>query len=94
MGRPIYGLECQCVESFLRFDSRHEHPPDDQIPGRLARAVSEVHGAPTLLIYSNPWGPLQEPNLERVGLQAFPIAHFGGTESGENYVIYRIETLP
>jgi hypothetical protein len=93
LGRPIYGLDCQCSESFIQFNARHDREQNDRIPERLARAVSVVRGAPPLLIYSSPLGrpDVSEPN--RVGLHAFAIADFRGSESGENYLIYRIEPI-
>ncbi len=90
LGRPIYGLDCQCVESFLQFDSRHDNDHNDQFAGRLARAVSEVQGAPPLLIYSNAWAPFDPAALQRTGLRAIKVADFNGSESGENYQIFRI----
>ena len=91
LGRPIYGLDCQCTESFLRFDSSHDNNHGGQFAERLARAVSEVQGPP-ILIYDDPWGRRGDYGLESVGLRAVPIAEFHGAESGENYQIYRIES--
>lgn len=91
LGRPIYGLDCQCSESFLQFDSRHDNNHNEQFAERLARAVAAVQGGPPLLISSNPWGLQGDPGLEAVGLRAVPVADFRGAESGENYRIFRIE---
>lgn len=92
LGRPIYGLDCQCFESFMQFNAQHDREQNDQIPEQLKRAVSVVRGQPPLLIYANPLGPLDVADLERVGLRAVAIASFRGSESGENYLIYRIDT--
>ncbi len=93
LDRPLYGLDCQCFEDFLQFNAQHDRVPDAEIPRRLARALSRVKGQPPLLIYSNPWAPLDRNALELVGLRAIPLADFRGTESGENYLIYRIEPM-
>jgi hypothetical protein len=93
LGRPIHGLNCQCVESFMRFDSRHDMDPDAPFTDRLARAVAEVKGTPALLIYDNPWTIRGDAGLARVGPRADLIAEFRGSESGEDYQIYQIEPL-
>jgi hypothetical protein len=30
LGRPIYGLDCQCSESFIQFNARHDREQNDQ----------------------------------------------------------------
>ncbi len=89
--RPLYGLDCQCVESFMRFDASHDIDQDAPIVDRLARAVSQVHAEPLILIWSNPWRFRVDADLERVGLRLDLIADFRGAESGENYQIFQIE---
>jgi hypothetical protein len=76
LGRLIYGLDCQSVESFIEFDSRHDDYPDKQFAHRLARAVSEIQSVPPVLIYGNLRGRHGRPELERVGPRAVPIADF------------------
>lgn len=92
LGRPIYGLDCQCFEHYVRFDRRLDHDHDDQFAERLARAVAAVKGQPPILIYSNPW-PVGGPPVERFGLRLRRIENLTGSESGENYQIFRIESL-
>jgi hypothetical protein len=77
----------------MQFNAQHDREQNDQIPEQRKRAVSVVRGQPPLLIYANPLGPLDVADLERVGLRAVAIASFRGSESGENYLIYRIDTI-
>jgi hypothetical protein len=92
LGRPLYVLECECEQSFVKFDRRHDDYRDEQLAERLVQAVSRIEKQPQILIYSVPKRTLDQSALESVGLRAISLADFRGSETGEDYQIYRIES--
>lgn len=95
MHRPIYMIECACVDRFLLFGSRRDHYTNADAPQRILGAEHFYHDQPLLFVIVHPMHPDEQAALEHEGFRIQPLAQFSGAEEiAENFYFYRLELAP
>jgi hypothetical protein len=89
--RPIYYLECECLGTFIVWNTRRQaHLPPAEFGRRLVRALDGSTRRDAILIVNRKLRPEAEaaatPRLSFTMLQAFQ----GAAVTDENYVVYRV----
>jgi hypothetical protein len=89
--RPVYFLECACVDRFKLFDKSRDSFDPKEVPDRLNLAMKNLKTTELLLVNSK---RLTGPDLaayERASLEAEPVASFDGADvEWQNYYLYRV----
>jgi hypothetical protein len=89
--RPIYMIECSCVDNYMLFSSRRDHFTKADAPQRLLEAAQFYHGAPLLFVRAYPMKQDEEEGLKSEGFQIEPLASFKEAEEiAENFFLYRL----
>lgn len=89
--RPIYQIECSCVDTYLLFSSRRDDFTKADAPKRLLQAAHYYHDAPLLFVRAYPMKPDEETGLKSEGFQVEPLASFKEAEEiAENFYLYRL----
>jgi hypothetical protein len=96
LDRPVYQLDCRCVDRFLKFDARRDDfDPERQVPERLVEAVHTLH-APEMVFLIN--RTLKEEEVRAVGeagIQTSLLARFeDGDRPDEHFMVYRVSLAP
>jgi hypothetical protein len=91
LARPIYFLDCSCVDTFLRYERRRDDFDDTQIPSRLAKAIRDIGPGPKLLVLTSPVSPEQQREIVDYGVRRLtPVSQFVGSQVGEDFYLYEI----
>ena len=91
LGRPIYFLDCSCVDTFLRFQNRRDGYRIAQLPARLATAVAWAGNRPVVLLDSYPLSQLQLTAISEYHIQVEQIAAFtGAIKQEEDFYLYKV----
>jgi hypothetical protein len=89
--RPIYQIECECVDTYLLFSSRRDDFTKSDAPRRILRAAHFYHDQPLLFVRVYPMKPDEEQGLKAEGFQIEPLATFKEAEEiAENFYLYRL----
>ena len=89
--RPIYQIECECVDTYLLFSSRRDGFTKSDAPRRILRAAHFYHDVPLLFVRVYPMKPDEEEGLKAEGFQIEPLATFKEAEEiAENFYLYRL----
>ncbi|HUB11454.1 MAG TPA: hypothetical protein VMB34_05815 [Acetobacteraceae bacterium] len=95
LGRPIYFLDCSCVDTFLWFQKRRDDYRAEQFPTRLVAAVAWAGTRPTVLVDDHPVTGQQRDALSAHGIHLERLADFtGAIEAGEDFYLYRVAHQP
>ena len=93
LGRPVYYLECECIGTFIRWNSTRQSPlSEQQFRERLARALARIGRGDAILIRNVPLDPAVTKNLVP-GRALVLAASFTGATTDENYWIYRVTSV-
>lgn len=95
--RPVYFLDCNCVDTYMKFAHRRDGMTADQVPGRILRAYATLHAqAPsddrTLVLVMD--GPLPSGDIDRLAASGFrtqPLAQFTGSEDHLEFYLYQVK---
>lgn len=91
MQRPVYFLECGCVDTFKLFSRDREMFPESELPQRFEHAMNDLHTQDLVFVFYRPFTPQDLEGLERAGLTSTPIRSFTGADAYlESYWVYRI----
>jgi hypothetical protein len=91
LGRPIYFLDCSCVDTFLRFQNRRDDYRIGQLPARLATAMAWAGNRPMVLMDSDPLSQLQVTAISAYHIQVEQIAAFtGAIAPQEDFYLYKV----
>jgi hypothetical protein len=89
--RPIYQIECSCVDTYMLFSSRRDNFTKADAPQRLLEASHFYHDAPLLFVRAFPMKPEEEQGLKQEGFEIEPLATFEQAEEvAENFYLYRL----
>ena len=89
--RPVYFLDCNCIDSVLLFSIRRDDFTTSQISDRLLVAKNSLNVSSFIFVGTVPLSAAQESQIKRKGLIPDPLASFTGAEAeGEDFHIYRI----
>ena len=95
MQRPVYFLECGCVDTFKLFSRDRESLREDQVPARVNQAMSALHTQEVTFVLYRPLESEDLKWLEEGHLRATPLASFAGAEvNTENFYVYSIRAVP
>ncbi len=92
MHRPIYQIECACVDTYMLFSSRRDgfNPLTDP-PQRILQAAHFYHDVPLLYVRPFPLKQDEEDALKQEGFQVEPLKSFTGAEElAENFYFFRL----
>ena len=91
MQRPVFFLECYCVDTFKLFSSRREDFHEAELGDRLSTAMERLDASSLVFVF---WRPLLAEDLQALkahSLSASLIKEFTGADTFfENHYIYRI----
>jgi hypothetical protein len=89
--RPIYMIECSCVDTYMLFSSRRDNFTKADAPQRLLEAAHFYNNAPLLFVRIAPMKPEEEQGLRAEGFEIEPLASFHEAEEfAENFYFYRL----
>lgn len=95
MHRPIYMIECACVDRFLLFAARRDRYTNADAPQRILEAERFYQDQPLLFVIVHPMHVDEQAALEQEGFRIQPLAQFSGAEEiAENFYFYRLELVP
>jgi hypothetical protein len=90
--RPMYLIDCSCVDTYLLFSSRRDSFTTADAPRRILEAEHFYHDAPLLFVLVHTMKPDEEAGLKQEGFQIQPLASFSEAEQiAENFYFYRLE---
>lgn len=91
MHRPIYQIECSCVDTYMLFSSRRDNFTKAIAPQRLLQAAHFYHEEPLLFVRAYPMKQDEENGLKAEGFQIEPLASFNDAEEiAENFYLYKL----
>jgi hypothetical protein len=91
--RPIYQLECNCMDSILLFARRRDNYNASEIPARLALARTNLHAADMVYIGTSPLTAGDENALHQEGFRVKPLKAFEGAETPEeDFYVYELNS--
>jgi|SRR5580698_1745058 hypothetical protein len=91
MARPVYFLECGCVDTFKLFARTRENFPETEMPMRLNRAMDDLHTQELLFVFYRPLNDQDTERLREANLTATHVRSFDGADMmTENYFIYQV----
>ena len=89
--RPVYFMECACVDRIKLFSHGREMLLDGELPGKLVEAQRNLKTNELILLADRPLERSDTQGLTEHALRAAPLAIFSGAEAElENFYIYRI----
>jgi hypothetical protein len=89
--KPVYMIECSCVDTYLLFSSRRDHFTDADAPARILEASHFYHHQPLLFFREYPMKSDEERALRAEGFEIEPLAVFKEAEEvAENFYFYRL----
>jgi hypothetical protein len=89
--KPVYMIECSCVDTYLLFSSRRDHYTDADAPDRILQAAHFYHGQPLLFFKEYPMKPDEQQGLEAKGFEVEPLVVFKEAEEvAENFYFFRL----
>ena len=91
MQRPVYFLECGCVDTFKLFAKTREDFPESEMPWRLNRALNDLHTQELLFVFYRPLNEQDAARLGEANLIATPVKSFAGADVlTESFFVYRV----
>ena len=95
MQRPVYFLECGCVDTFKLFSKDREMFPEADLAQRFDRAMNDLHTPSLIFVFYRPLNLRDLGGLERAGLTSTPIRSFTGADADlESYWVYDVRRAP
>lgn len=93
--RPVWFLECQCVDTFKLFSKEREDFPEYDIPTRLDTALTLQHRQQILFAFFHPLAADDLKGLAHKGLSAELVQSFPDADmKSESYFFYQIRRVP
>ena len=94
MQRPVFFLECECMDTFKLFAKDREDFDETDIPLRVNRGLDILGRNDILFVFFHPFGPEDIERLHAAGLTEEPVKSFTGADmKSENYYFYRIKRV-
>ncbi len=89
--RPVYMIECSCVDTYLLYSSRRDNYEKSWQAERVLEAAHYYHDQPILFMMVHRMHPDEWQQLEAEGFQIEPLAEFSEAEEvAENFYFYRL----
>ncbi len=95
MQRPVYFLECGCVDTFKLFAKTREDFLESEMPWRLNHALNDLHTQELLFVFYRPLNEQDAARLGEANLIATPVKSFAGADVlTESFFVYRVLRTP
>lgn len=89
--RPLYMIECSCVDTYLLYSTRRDNYEESWEEARVLQAAHHYHDQPILFIMIHKMQPGEARKLRAEGFGIKPLAQFTGAEEEyENFYLYRL----
>lgn len=89
--RPVYMIECSCVDTYLLYSTRRDNYKESWQAQRVREAANYYHGQPILFMMVSRMKPEERQALETEGFKIEPLAEFSEAEEvWENFYFYRL----
>ena len=89
--RPVYMIECSCVDTYLLYSTRRDNYDKSLLPERVLEAAHYYHDQPILFVMVHQMKPEEQQPLEAEGFRIQPLAEFSESEEiAENFYFYRL----
>jgi hypothetical protein len=90
MQRPMYFLECQCMDTFKLFSRDHENFAETEIPARLKEALDLQQRQSLVFVTYRPLYADDSQRFSDVHLEVKLLKVFAGAEMiNDNYFVYQ-----
>lgn len=89
--KPAYFLNCNCIDTYMKFAHRRDGMEPGQIPERVALAAATLHVPEFILLQDKPLSPENMHRIADEGIGLQQLAIFGGSEEHYTYWIYRAQ---
>ena len=79
--RPVYFLNCNCIDTYMKFAHRRDGMTPDEVPDRIAQAYATFHAPPKMIMVMD--YPLTADDFRKIateGLLVKPLADFNRSE--------------
>jgi hypothetical protein len=91
LNRPVYMIECSCVDTYLLYSTRRDNYKKAWEAKRVLEAAHYYHDQPILFMMVHEMHPDERQQLEAEGFQIEPLAGFSEAEEiSENFFFYRL----
>jgi hypothetical protein len=91
MQRPVYFMECNCIDTFKLFSHQREDFPDEEVVNRLSDTINRLNASSLLFVFWRALLPGELESLKARSLSISLVKEFTGADSRfENHYIYRI----
>lgn len=95
LDRPMYQLDCECVDTYMKYSNRRDSYSVRQMPDRLVGAVHLLKSSQMILIMNRLIYPAEDEKLKSEGVATSPLASFtSGDISNEHIYLYKIDLSP
>ncbi|MGI8772288.1 MAG: hypothetical protein ACR2JE_12725 [Acidobacteriaceae bacterium] len=88
--RPVYFLDCDCVDTYMKFSHRRDGLKPEQVPERILHAYDSLHAQRLVLIMDYQLSPKQMDQLAASGFRAQPLTQFTGSEDRIDFYLYQV----
>jgi hypothetical protein len=93
--RPVYMIECSCVDTYLLYSSRRDNYKKTWETQRVLQAAHYYHDQPILYMMVHKMRPDEWQQLQAEGFEIQPLAEFSEAEEvSENFFFYRLVLKP
>jgi hypothetical protein len=93
--RPVYMIECSCVDTYLLYSTRRDNYKKAWQADRVLEAAHYYQDQPILFMMVHKMHPDERQQLEAKGFQIEPLAEFSEAEEiSENFFFYRLVLKP
>jgi hypothetical protein len=92
--RPAYFLNCNCVDTYMKFAHRRDGMTPEEVPDRIANAYKVLGAQKIALVMDYPLSSDDLRRLAETGLLVRPLANFSGSEDHLNFHLYEAERSP
>lgn len=91
LDRPMYFLDCNCVDTFLRYTKRRDDYKEEQLVDRLDLAMKSVSARPMVLVTNSALSQNELSAIDARRMTARSVASFTGAfEPDENFYLYEV----
>jgi len=91
--KPVYFLNCNCVDTYMKFAHRRDGMEMSDLPDRVALASRALHAPKFLLVLDT---PLDSGDIRKMAERGVPVQHladFSGSEDHYGFYTYMAEPL-
>ena len=89
--RPVYFLDCNCIDTYMKFAHRRDGLTPEQIPARIVRAYDSLHATSLLLVMDSELTPQAATELKADGMRVQWKTDFSGSEEALGFHLYSVE---